>query len=92
MVVWKVKPEWWDTFLQILHERVEKRGRVILTKALLKAYLLKAGAIDIQDRAYKNTIQMTREALLSHCWIDGMKVEKISRTTLKVVRDAGNDD
>ena len=92
MVVWREKPDWWDAFLQIVNERVERRGRVILTKALLKAYLLKAGAIDIRDKSYKNTIQMTREALLSQSWTDGLKVVKVSRTTLKVMRDASSDD
>ena len=92
MFLWKEKPEWWDAFLQIVNKRVERRGRLILTKALLKAYLLKAGAIDLRDRSYKNTMQMTREALLSHRWTDGLKIVKLSRTTLKVMCDASNDD
>ena len=92
MVVWKEKPEWWDAFIDIVRTRVERRGRLILTKALLKAYLLKAGAIDLRDRSYKNTMQMTRDALLSHRWTDGLKIVKLSRTTLKVIRNADNDD
>lgn len=92
MVVWKEKPEWWDAFLEIMRERVERRGRVILTKGLLKAYLLRAGAIDFSDKSYKNTIQMTREALLFGKWNDGLKVEKITNITLKVVKNAGDDD
>ena len=92
MVTWREKPDWWNAFLQIVNERVEGRGRVILTKALLKAYLLKVGAIDLRDRTYKNTMQMTREALLDRTWTDGLRVVKVSRTTLKVMEDAGNDD
>ena len=90
---WKEKPDWWDSFLEILQDRVERRGRLILTKALLKAYLIKVGAIDFRDRGYKNIIQMTREALLNEAsWTDGLKVVKLSRTTLKVMRNANNDD
>lgn len=89
---WKQKPDWWDALLDILHERVEKRGRLILTKALLKAYLLKIGAIDLRDRAYKNTIQMTRDALLNGAWTDGLKIVRVSRTTLKVMPDGERDD
>ncbi len=92
MVVWKEKPEWWDAFLQIVNDRVERRGRLILTKSLLKAYLLKSGAIDLRDKSYKNIIQMTREALLSQRWTNGLKVVKLSRTTLKVMPDGEHDD
>ncbi|MCD6370843.1 MAG: hypothetical protein J7L63_05070 [Thermoplasmata archaeon] len=92
MVSWKEKPEWWDNFLQILREKVERRGRLILTKGLLKAYLLKAGAIDLSDRSYRNTMQITREALLDGKWMDGLKAEKITSITLKVVKDADHND
>ncbi len=90
MHIWNQKPEWWDSFISILRERVDRRGRVILTRGVLLKYLLKVNAIDMRDRGYRNVIVMARQALLDGSWNDGLKVTRISKTTLKVVRDADN--
>ncbi len=91
LTIWREPPPWWNDFLKIINERVEIRGRLILTKGLLLRYLLKVNAIDLRDRGYRTTIAMTRQALLDGRWNNGLKAIKLTNRTIKVVKD-GNDD